>query len=79
MQDVYNRWWNRKNNIRRRYAWLDKSSNVKISLDNAISDGKIKNVNLKTFDIVSENGMSDSDRNSQILDAIKHLMGAKSE
>lgn len=58
---------------------MDKSSNVKISLDNAINDGKIKNVNLKTFDIVSENGMSDSDRNSQILDAIKHLMGAKSE
>jgi uncharacterized sporulation protein YeaH/YhbH (DUF444 family) len=55
---------------------MDKTSNVKIDLDKAVNEKLITSVNLKTFDILSENDMDDSDRNEQILDAIKHLMGA---
>jgi len=59
---------------------FDKNNSVKKQLDDAVSSSKIKNVNLKTYDIVSASNSDDEEsRNNQILDAIKFLLGNKSK
>jgi len=59
---------------------FDTKNSVKHILDEGMSNNKINNVNLKTYDINSGSGNFDlaNDeelRNNQILDAIKYLLG----
>ena len=57
---------------------FDKHNSVKKQLDDAALTSKISNVNLKTYDIISATGNdSEEERNIQILDAIKYLLGSK--
>lgn len=58
---------------------FDKNNSVKKQLDDAVSESKIKNVNLKTYDIVSGDNDNDESRNNQILDAIKFILGNKNK
>jgi uncharacterized sporulation protein YeaH/YhbH (DUF444 family) len=57
----------------------DKNNSVKKQLDDAVLESKIKNVNLKTYDIVSSDNDNDESRNNQILDAIKFILGSKNK
>ena len=56
------------------YNTTNKIAKMQKSLEN-----KIKNVNLKTYDIVSGSNDSDESRNNQILDAIKFILGNKNK